>query len=329
MIHEKISAYYGDIAGDQHHRYRSWEHCYRYFREVTPSGIAAQRNHAALQLAFYLASWGMYRGSTFLLQHAYTVHLGVVDCLVLPRFAALWEREFGADVSDVDLLPVILDAAEAVGKAYSQFGQPTETLVTKVLLGTFGCLPASDQYFIAGFRGAGLGYSYLNAKFIKKAPCVFARTSDGASSRASDHQGPQRSALLAHEACGHVFLATRLRGRRSKATVTSSNEKLTRQQWLRFRNYTMSISWATFPRGSVLYCLCGLTRKLSPQRGRHRSSHRLHWLSHSLLSLGNLRSCPCSPSGCRDFPNPGQQQRVRSSSQITPWVVRAIGTSRA
>jgi hypothetical protein len=168
MIHEKICAYYGEIIGDTHHRYRSWEHCYRFFREVKPSGIAAQRRHAALQLGFYLASWGMYRGSTFLLQHAYTIHLGVVDCLASSHFAPLWEREFGCQADDVKLVPVILEAVEAISKAYSQFGQPTETLVTKVLLGTFGCLPACDQYFIAGFRRAGLGYSYLNTRFIKK-----------------------------------------------------------------------------------------------------------------------------------------------------------------
>lgn len=168
MIHEKISDYYGDIAGDPHHRYRSWEHCYRFFRDVQPSGLVAQRRHAALQLGFYLASWGMYRGSTFLLQHAYTVHLGVVDCLTSSRFASLWEREFGSEEEDAELVPVILEAVEAISKAYSQFGEPTETLVTKVLLGTFGCLPACDQYFIAGFRSAGLGYSYLNAKFLNK-----------------------------------------------------------------------------------------------------------------------------------------------------------------
>jgi hypothetical protein len=168
MIHEKISAYFGAVAGDPHHRYRSWEHCYRFFRDVTPSGIAAQRQNAALHLGFYLASWGMYRGSTFLLQRAYTVHLGVVDCLPSPRLAPLWEREFGSKTDDVELVPVILDAAKEITKAYSQFGEPTETLVTKVLLGTFGCLPACDQYFIAGFRSAGLGYSYLNTKFVKK-----------------------------------------------------------------------------------------------------------------------------------------------------------------
>jgi len=116
MIHEKISAYFGEVVGDPHHRYRSWEHCYRFFREMKPSGIAAQREHAALQLGFYLASWGMYRGSTFLLQRAYTVHLGVVDCLTLPRFAPLWEREFGSDADDVQLVPVILDAIEEINK---------------------------------------------------------------------------------------------------------------------------------------------------------------------------------------------------------------------
>ena len=168
MIHEKICEYYGNVAGDPHHRYRSWEHCYRFFREVTPSGLAAQRHHAALQLGFYLASWGMYRGSTFLLQHAYTVHLGVIDCIASSQFTPLWESEFGSEGGDVELVPVILEAVEAIGNAYSQFGQPTETLVTKVLLGTFGCLPACDQYFIAGFRNSGLGYSYLSTTFIKK-----------------------------------------------------------------------------------------------------------------------------------------------------------------
>jgi hypothetical protein len=168
MIHEKICAYYEGIAGDPHHRYRSWEHCYKFFRDVTSSGIAAQRHHAALQLGFYLASWGMYRGSTFLLQHAYTVHLKVVDCLRLSRFAPLWEREFGSEAKDLELVPLILEAAEAIKKAYSDFGQATETLVTKVLLGTFGCLPACDQYFIAGFRQEVKGYSWLTEKLVRK-----------------------------------------------------------------------------------------------------------------------------------------------------------------
>jgi hypothetical protein len=149
-------------------RWRSWETCYGFFRGVKPSGITAHQDHAVLQLGFYLASWGMYRGSTFLLKHSSAVHWKVVDCVASPRFAPLWEREFGSEADDVELVPVILEARDAVIEAYKEFGQPTETLVTKVLLGTFGCLPACDQYFIAGFRNAGLGYSNLNAKVVKK-----------------------------------------------------------------------------------------------------------------------------------------------------------------
>ncbi len=165
-IHPKLAAYHGTSVEDPFHRYRSWEYCYGFFRETTPSGIAAQRQIAALQLGFYLASWGMYRGSSFLLQRSYTVHLGVVDCLAEPRFSPLWERDFGAEREDRDLIPVILDAVGAIREAYAPFGKPTDTLLTKVVLGTFGCLPACDRFFIDGFKRVGFQYSYLNERFV-------------------------------------------------------------------------------------------------------------------------------------------------------------------
>jgi hypothetical protein len=168
-IHAEIQAYYGGMTG-AHHRYRSWEHCYRYFHKSTPEHVAADHDHAALQLAFYLASWGMYRGSSFLLQHDYTIHLAVIDQLVAPQFCVLWEQEFGAGDNDSKLVPIILEAVAAVRKAYRPFA-PSDTLVTKVLLGTFGCLPACDQYFKSGFKSAGFQYSYLNAGFIERVLC--------------------------------------------------------------------------------------------------------------------------------------------------------------
>ena len=173
LVPQKIRAYHGATTGE-HHRYRSWEHCYGYFRTRTPQTIAAGRDHAALQLAFYLASWGMYRGSSFLLQRAYTVHLGVIEKLTEPPFAVLWEQEFGAGANDTELLPIVLKAADAVRKAYKPFAptsdsrQPSDTLVTKVLLGTLGCIPACDRYFIAGFKSAGFSFSSLNAKSAER-----------------------------------------------------------------------------------------------------------------------------------------------------------------
>jgi hypothetical protein len=172
-IHEKIHAYYSGMTGP-HHRYRSWEHCYRYFHRSSPEPIAVDRDHAALQLGFYLASWGMYRGSSFLLQHAYTVHLGVIDQLVAPQFSVLWGQEFGTGDNDLKLVPIIFEAIDAVREAYRPFTpsaesrQASDTLVTKIILGTFGCLPACDRYFIDGFKNASFRYSYLNAKFVER-----------------------------------------------------------------------------------------------------------------------------------------------------------------
>jgi hypothetical protein len=167
-IHSRVAAFHRALAEDPHHRYRSWEHCYCFFQRINPADLSDHRETAALQLGFYLASWGMYRGSSFLLQRAYTAHLGVIDCLVKPRFAPLWKKDVGAASEDSELVPIILDAVDEVRDAYAPFGKPTDTLVTKVLLGTFGCLPACDRFFVDGFRLAGFQYSRLNARFVER-----------------------------------------------------------------------------------------------------------------------------------------------------------------
>jgi hypothetical protein len=165
-ISERLRAYHG-VRGD-HDRDRSWEHCYRYFHHADSKEIKADRDHAALQLGFYLASWGMYRGSAFLLQYAYTVHLGVVDCLLEPRLSPLWNPEIGGSDKDIILVPLILEACDGIRSAYHPFGEATDTLVTKILLGTIGCFPAWDTYFHNGLRHSGFRPpSRMNSTFVQ------------------------------------------------------------------------------------------------------------------------------------------------------------------
>ena len=62
-IDELISAaqtFYEDACANENGRSRSWEHCYRVFRDarIDPSPDC---DYLSLHLAFYLASWGMYR----------------------------------------------------------------------------------------------------------------------------------------------------------------------------------------------------------------------------------------------------------------------------
>ena len=172
-IHRAIVAYYGNDLGE-HHRYRSWEHCYSYFQRVKPDGLVASRDQAALQLAFYLASWGMYRGSSFLLQYAYTVHRRVIDLVAETRFDDLWKSDFGESETDGQLIPQVRQLIAGIRQAYEPFvsanqtAQPTDTLITKIILGTCGCLPACDRYFVDGFKREGFKYSYLNDNFVER-----------------------------------------------------------------------------------------------------------------------------------------------------------------
>jgi hypothetical protein len=167
-IHKKVRAYCTDNMSDRHGSEYSWVQCYRHFHKFVLRPHEEDPDHAALHLGFYLASWGMFRNS-FLGSHTYTVHLGAIDQLVAPRFSALWKPELGIDDNDSTLVPLILEAINAVREAYRPFASKagaSDILVTKILLGTICCLPACDTYFTAGFRSCGFRYSSPNAIFV-------------------------------------------------------------------------------------------------------------------------------------------------------------------
>ena len=78
LIIKSSTEFYNDLKVDENGRYRSWEHCYSHFIKARGSQ-EIDYDYLSLQLAFYLASWGMYRGSSFLLQKDYKVHIPVVE----------------------------------------------------------------------------------------------------------------------------------------------------------------------------------------------------------------------------------------------------------
>ena len=66
-----IENFYSDLTRHKNHRYMSWEHCYSAFQQPPSPN---DTDYLSLQLAFYLASWGMVRGSTGLLWKDYKIH---------------------------------------------------------------------------------------------------------------------------------------------------------------------------------------------------------------------------------------------------------------
>ena len=78
-----VEKYLSNMVQDSNHRFKSWEYCYTAF------GNLDSVDYLSLHLAFYLASWGMYRGSSFLLQKDYRIHIPVVKELLSEKYDAL------------------------------------------------------------------------------------------------------------------------------------------------------------------------------------------------------------------------------------------------
>jgi hypothetical protein len=175
-IQEQILAFYSRLASDPNHRYRSWEHCYGHFRGHATFATPLQIDTAALHLAFYLASWGMYRGSSALLQKDYKIHQSAVSKLLEHSYDVLWDLDFDDVAHDSSAADLIVSLSRALRATYRQHitivdgitrdFEPTDTLLTKLLLGTVGCAPACDRYFIIGFRHSGLPYSRFSPSFL-------------------------------------------------------------------------------------------------------------------------------------------------------------------
>ena len=84
QIKTEILGFYNSLAAVPNHRYRSWEHCYGYFRRHASFRTEADHDIASLHLAFYLASWGMYRGSSALLWKDYKIHRPAISKILEP-----------------------------------------------------------------------------------------------------------------------------------------------------------------------------------------------------------------------------------------------------
>lgn len=175
-IKKQILAFYDRLACDSHHRYRSWEHCFHHYRQHSTFTTPDHLDTASLHLAFYLASWGMYRGSSALLWKDYRIHLPAVAILLNPAYSTLWDLDLRDANNDSRIATLITSLSDDLRATYRRQiaevdGTPrdfqsSDTLITKILLGTLGCAPACDRYFILGFRHIGLPYSRFSKSFL-------------------------------------------------------------------------------------------------------------------------------------------------------------------
>lgn len=190
LVCKECEKYINDLNQDENHRYRSWEHCYKQFNDArklnNPQDDEELVDYLSLHLGFYLASTGMYRGTSFLMFKDYKFHKEIVELLLSPVYADL----YGIQWTDLSIekrnyyLSLLFDKnglVEEITNTYNSLkSQPTQNrskikineqevskaLISKILLGTLGCVPAFEQNFKRITSKINKGYAKFYAKSI-------------------------------------------------------------------------------------------------------------------------------------------------------------------
>lgn len=132
-------------------RYASFDYCFNHFQDARERGATHQLGDgvnlqvSCLQLGFYLASWGMMRGSGQLLQRSLRELVPVVQAIA-EEPDSTWELDVPGYDEDVDS---VLALCGRIRRSFSITA--SDILVTKTVLGVFGCVPAFNRYFQIGF----------------------------------------------------------------------------------------------------------------------------------------------------------------------------------
>ena len=161
-IEGHLQAYLG--AREPTARYASFDYCFNYFQshrdqKTLPEllrGDALQLS--CLHLGFYLASWGMLRGSSDVLQRSVRAFVPLI-AVIANAPAEIWDAD--ANMYGDGTCPIVFDTARRIAAALPNGA--SDILVTKIMLGTFGCVPAFDAYFKKGF-----GVSTFGRKALRK-----------------------------------------------------------------------------------------------------------------------------------------------------------------
>ncbi|SKB69632.1 hypothetical protein [Dyadobacter psychrophilus] len=146
-------------------RYSSFDYCYNHFKTFDKSNVDIEKS--CLVLGFYLASWGMFRGSSFLIQKS-VKHFQPLILYIASLEKDIWKIDVD-NYSDKNMAN-IMEVYSKIKELVITDNNTDLTLITKILLGVFGFVPAFDQYFGDTFRQIftheNCGFRRVNVKSL-------------------------------------------------------------------------------------------------------------------------------------------------------------------
>lgn len=164
-ISSNLEKYTLDITPNS--RWASFDYCYNYFYQNKGKDLVNDKEKSCLTLGFYLASWGMFRGNSYLSQNSIVIYKPLIEYLS-KLDNSYWEID--VDSYNEKNIEKIIEVYDEI-KTLVIPKNTHLTVVTKILLGVFGFIPAFDINFCKGFReiycgGDRAGFRSVNKKSL-------------------------------------------------------------------------------------------------------------------------------------------------------------------
>lgn len=149
-ISSVVEHFMGGLKGAaSHDRVLSWDFCFEHFADL--ERVRSDRQASCMQLGYYLASWGMLRGSSYLFKNTNARHyLQALD--VIERHMSEMRGLTPADFVTQQNQELLVSVYQELGDALLPEGGRRLTLVTKTMMGVWGVFPSLDSYFVQTFR---------------------------------------------------------------------------------------------------------------------------------------------------------------------------------
>jgi hypothetical protein len=169
-IGKRINEFKGLRSGNTH-RYASFDLCFYYFQ--TNKEHVAEKDYlekSCLYLWSYLSSWGMLRGSSYLLTKSPACLKPLIKHI---QKSNVWDIDVDKYTDEnIDKLIEEYKEIEKILKEKILEKLPTYTLVTKIMLGVYGNVPAFDVNFTATLKKEYKGKCRSTAFNTESLKCI-------------------------------------------------------------------------------------------------------------------------------------------------------------
>lgn len=153
-------------AHDATGRYASFDYAYNYFNPSSGRDLTNDMEKSCLALGFYLASWGMFRGSSFILEKSSKNFVPLIE-YISEQPKEFWSID--TNTYSAENIDILIEQYNKIKESLVPTGKSHLTLVTKIMLGVFGSTPAFDRFFIDSlgtiFKGE-CGFTRFNKKSL-------------------------------------------------------------------------------------------------------------------------------------------------------------------